>query len=233
MPFPCHFNMLYSAQVVKHPCLDWLALHEMMHTLCLLIFNELKCLWESNGSHPSFSWRHPFLFPQPRSPCMVREGIQSPKLWFALVGTRQSHRLPGDRSGQYTLIHLLDQGSISSSEDGSRIKSAYHFLCLHKISSPFLIFSFRWLHTKLSLALKSLRTFASLGGIHGAPGSRGKQRSRSQPGQGTLQDQTFRNPIHWIDAVADTMLGTHVKIEMLLKMFNLVRQISKNLCKTI
>lgn len=149
------------------------------------------------------------------------------------AGTRQSHRLPGDRSGQYTLIHLLDQGSISSNEDGSQIKSAYHFLCLHKISSPFLIFSFRWLHTKLSLALKSLRTFASLGGIHGAPGSRGKQRSRSQPGQGTLQDQTFRNPIHWIDAVADTMLGTHVKIEMLLKMFNLVRQISKNLCKTI
>ena len=232
MPCPCHFKVLYSAQASKHPCWAWLLLRETTHALCFAILHELQSVPE-NQTGPTQRYSGEFSSFSPRSPRMVLEGIQPLKLWFAPVGTRQSHRLPGDTRGQHTLISLLDQGSRSSIEDGSQLKSMYPFLRLHKISSPFLIFSSCWLGAKLSLALKSLWTRASLGGIRGAPGSRGEQGSRSRAGQGTLQDQNFRNPIHWTNAVADTMLGTHVKIEMLLKMFNLVRQISKNLCKTI
>lgn len=158
--------------------------------------------------------------PVPKAVVCTRRDPAKPQAAWWHKGTAHPHPSPGPE------LYILQQGWITD-------KITSPFLCLHKISGPFLIFSFRWLLTKLPLALKLLWTFASLGGIHGAPGSHSKQRSHSQLGQDTLQDQTFRNPIHWIDAVADTMLGTHVKIEMLLKMFNLVRQISKNLCKTI
>lgn len=94
--------------------------------------------------------------------------IQGPLTWCYKESSPQSCKFctrrdptkPWWQRGQHTLLHLLDQVSTSSSNDGSQIKSAHPRL--HKIFSPFLICLLR---TKLSHGVESLRTFASSGRI--------------------------------------------------------------------
>lgn len=229
MSFPCHLNVFFSSSLQTSLFgLTYMTWHHACSLLCN-IQGILRASLRTKRIPPIIFQETSLLFPTHharRNPVFeaavpTRRDLTKPWAAWWHQGTAHPHSAPGPE------LDVLQGRGITTkicqllSPSPSNIQSFPHF------------FSFCCLCTKLSLTLKSLPTFTSLGGIRDAPSSSGKQRPRSQLGQDILQDETFWNPIHWIDAVADTMLGTHVKIEMLLKMFNLVRQISKNLCKTI
>lgn len=119
MPFPCHFNVLYSAQVSKQPCLDWLILHEMMHARCLAIFSELQSVIKRI---PPIIFQKTFLpFPAAKVPshgarrnpvpeagvCTHRDPSKPRAAWWH-EGTAQSHSARGPG------LDILQQGWITA-----------------------------------------------------------------------------------------------------------------------